>query len=53
MTNTASWYPPLLHLAQGFLGGVVLGRWSNLPLSDQDERNELVGTARDGLLGSG
>ena len=37
----------------GSTGGVVPGRWSNLLLSDRDERNEIVGRARDGLVNVG
>ena len=33
----------LLYLAQGFPGGVVPARRSNLLMSDRDERNEIVG----------
>ena len=48
-SRICSRFPRLLYLAQGSPGGVVPDRWSNLLLSDRDERNETVGTARDGL----
>ena len=35
------------------LVGVVPDRWSHFLLSDRDENNELVGTARDGIFAFG
>ena len=46
----SAWLLPLLYQAQGLPGGVVSVRWSYLLSRDRDERNELVGAARDGFL---
>ena len=33
-----------------YLGGVVPARWTGFLLTDLDERNEIIGAARGGLL---